>query len=219
MKKFLSLLLATIMLLSLCACGGSTDDIRGETVPQAATPEETPEYSFGKTTGNLYKNDFLGMSCELPADWVFYTEQQLLEMNNIAGEYVDEDTLEQLKNATIIYDMYASDANFSSITVNLEKFNLLQMATLDIKASLEGQKDGIISSYQSMGYSDIQVEYQKITVDGQEYDGLVINASIQGISFYAKAFAFKKGNYLANVTVSSVGSDATDTILGYIDMQ
>ena len=219
MKKILSLLLATIMLLSLCACGGSTDDVRGETSPQATSSEETPEYSFGKASGSSYKNDFLGISCELPEGWVFYTEQQLLEMNNIISEFVDEDALEQLRNASIIYDMYASDSNFNSITVNLEKFNALQMATLDIKASLEGQKDGIISSYQGMGYQDIQVEYQKVTVDGQEYDGLVIDASIQGVSFYAKAFAFKKGNYLANVTVASVGSDATDTILSYIDMQ
>ena len=235
MKKIICSLLAILMLVSLCACGSVDDssDIRGEIiggniVPETTDPVETdpvetdpPEtessFSFGKSTGNTYQNDFLGLSCTLPEDWTFYSDQQILEMNNLVGEYLDENAAKQLENASIIYDMMAlKQEDGSNISVNLEKLTALQLLSLDIKAVLEAQIDIIVSTYENMGYTDVQVVSEKVTVDGEEYDSLCISAKIQGIDFYSTAFAFLKGNYLANITVSSLVEDNTATYLSYL---
>lgn len=226
MKKFLCLFLSIMMLISLFGCfgGNEPDDVRGdisgETGAQSTgSNEEKPEFSLGTATNNTYTNAFLGMSCTLPAEWVFYTDEQILEINNIVGDVVDEDIAERLENADIIYDMFATyETEGSSINVNLEKLSALQLISLDIKQILEAQIDTIKTAYENMGYTDTNVAYEKITVDGKEFDGLTITAKILGIDFYATIFAFAKGNYLANVSICSIETDKTDAILSYFTL-
>lgn len=226
MKKLFCILLTVTMLLSLCLCfaGCETEDIRGTvssdptdpTESQApSTPNNEPTFGLGNTTGHTYKNDFLGISCTLPANWVFATEKQLLEMNNVVGDYMDEDVAELLKNATIIYDMSAQyQAEGSTVNVNMEKLNALQLLSLNIKQVLEAQIPGIISTYENIGYTDVNVAYEKITVDGTEFDGLRLNAKIQGLDMNLIVFTFLRGSYLANVTVGSLNADAINEVLG-----
>lgn len=228
MKKLLCLLLTAFMLISLCSCFGKDDpeDVRGEIFTnddkqnEGKTDDGEAEFSLGKVSSNTYNNEFLGLSCTIPSEWQFYTDEQILEINNIVADTVDEDVKKQLENATIVYDMYATNlTEGSGINVNLEKLNVLQIAALNIKNTLESQIDTIKSSYENMGYTDTKLEYQKITVDGKEFDALKYAATIQGINFYGVTFSFLKGNYLASVSVSSLMTDKTDTILGYFDVK
>lgn len=223
MKKILSLLLIALMVCSLCGCFGdnTTDDVRGDiNSAEQNSQQSEPEFSLGASANNTYKNDFLGISCTLPSEWVFYTDKQILELNNIVGDLVDEDVAKQLENANTIYDMLATyQDEGSSINVNLEKLSAAQIINLDIKKTLESQISAIESSYANMGYTDIKTAYQKIKVDGKEFDGLKITAKIQGIDFYVVVFTFRKSNYLANVTVSSLQTDKTDTFLGYFTVK
>lgn len=196
-----------------------SEDVRGEVISgdNAADPTESlPEFSMGKAENGIYKNDFLGLTCTVPAGWEFYTDEQIREMNNFTADFYDEEFAEQIQNATIIYDMLASNAaDGSSINVNLEKLNPAQMLILDVKKSLEAQIDTIKSTYENMGYTNTQVQYQKVTVDGQELDGLMIKAQIQGIDLYCTLFSFTKGSYMANVSVTTTQADTTSQILGY----
>ena len=225
-------MLSAIMLLSLCGCLGNNDDVRGDITnnDQSQTEssnsndnsssESEPEFSLGKATGTTYNNEFLGLSCNIPSGWRFYSEKEILELNNLVGEVVDDETAEQLKNADLIYDMYAiNEADASGININLEKHTVLQVASLNLKNVLESQIDTIKSAYQNMGYTDIAANYQKTTVDGKEFDSLKITAKIQGIDFYLIVFTFKKGAYVANVTVNSLTTDKTADILGYFDVK
>jgi len=75
------------------------------------------------------------------------------------------------------------------------------------------QTDAIVSTYQNMGYTDVAVNYENITVDGKKFDALRIEAKIQGYDFYGIAFSFIKNSYLANVTVTSLQTDKINTIL------
>lgn len=220
MKKTICIFLAIFMMVGLCGCfgGDETNNVRGDIVSGNGANE--PEFSLGKSANNTYNNAFLGLSCTLPGEWVFYTDEQILELNNIVGDVIDEDTAELLENASIIYDMNASyDAEGCSTNVNLEKLNAVQLISLDIRQTLEAQIEAIQSAYENMGYTDTHVEYQKVTVDGKEFDGLRLTANAQGVAFYVTIFTFRKGSYLANVSVSSFGTDKTDTILRYYTVQ
>ena len=223
MKKAACLFLAVIMLTGLCGClaENGTDDVRGNVVSgNNSQNAQEPELSLGKTENNTYNNEFLGLSCTLPSDWVFYTDEQILELNNIIGDVLGEEIAQQLKNANVIYDMVASSqTEGSSLNVTLEKLSAVQMINLDIKQALEAQFDTMKSSYQNMGYTDIRMEYEKIEVDGKEFDGLKLVAKIQGYDFYVTAFAFRKSNYLANVTVCSFEKSRVEAILDYFTVK
>ena len=120
MKKILSLICVLTVLLSLCfaGCGNISDAIANEI---------EPEFSMGKISGGTYRNDFLGLSCTIPQGWEFYSEEQLLQLNNIVGEFMDEEVQEQLKNANMVFDMFAQNAiGDSSINVNMEKLAATQ---------------------------------------------------------------------------------------------
>ena len=158
----------------------------------------------------------------MPDAWYFYTDEEILELNNITltDDIVGEDYLKQLENATVIYDMYAvNEESGSSININLEKLNALQIATLDLKKTLEAQIDTIVSAYQNMGYTDVKVYYQKVTVDGKEFDGLRLTAKIQGIDFNGVVFTFRKSNYLANITLATLAEDTTGALLDCFTIQ
>ena len=214
MKKFLSLLLVGLMLLSLCGCFGD-QDVRGE-----VEGGNDPEFSLGTAKSGTYKNDFLGISCTLPSGWTFYSDKEIRELNNLTMDMLDEDIAERLEKANIIYDMFATcQTTGSNMNVVLEKLSTAQTIKLDIKATLEAQFDTLKSSYESMGYTNISVKYQKVKVDGKEFDGLRLTAKIQGIDFYTTMFAFKKSNYLANVTICSLQTDQTGTVLGYFTVE
>lgn len=234
MKKILCLFLSVMMLLSLSVClaGCGPEDVRGDVVENNATQNPTenktptdtqtptqnetePDFSMGKATGSAYKNDFLGISWTLPEGWVFYSDEQIQQLNNVVGDYVDEEVAEKLKELPIIYDMYAQHTtDGSSVNINMEKLNALQIATLNIKQTLEAQIPTIKDTYANIGYTDTKVEYQKVTVDGKEFDGLKLTAKIQGIDFTMVIFTFRKSNYLANVSVGSLQAETLEEILG-----
>ena len=214
MKKFLSFLLVAVMLFSMSACT-IDEEVRG-TVGSDPNAEET--FSLGTTESNRYHSEFLGLSCTLPSEWVFYTDEEILELNNIVAGAMDEDVAAAIENADLIYDMYASNPNdYSSVNINLEKHTVLEITAINLKASLEAQFAAIKSTYENMGYTNVQIRYEKITVDGRELDAAVITAEIAGLTFNATAFCFKKGRYLANVSVSAFGADNVNTILSYFD--
>ena len=196
--------------------GYGNDDVRGDIISgdNNASQETEPEFSMGKAANGVYKNDFLGLSCTLPAGWEFYSDEQIKEMNNITADFYTEEFSQQIQNATIIYDMLAVNTeNNSSINLNLEKLNPLQMIGLDIKQVLESQFDTIKTTYENMGYTGVDVQYKKVSVDGKELDGLVTTANIQGVNLYCVLFSFPKGSYLANVSITTIQTDTTQQIL------
>ena len=200
-----------------------TDPTETQAIPEETqtVPEETQAvFSMGKTGNGVYTNDFLGLSCTVPAGWEFYSDQQILEMNNMAEDYYTDEILEQMQNATIIYDMVVTDPETgNNANINLEKFTRPQILTMDLRQVLENQIDSIKTVYENMGYTDVQVQYRKVTVDGRELDGLYITAQMQEMTLYAQNFAFTKGNYLANVAIASFYTDRTDEILNYFSFQ
>ena len=212
MKKMFSLMLAISLLVSLCGCVSDTD-VRGD-ITNTVPKETENSFVLGKTENNCYQNDYLGITCTLPSEWEFYTDEQILQINNFAVDFFDEDFAEVLKNATIIYDMYAMNTNDSgNVNVNLEKFSVWQIATLDLKTSIEKQLPSLETSFSNLGYTNIQTSYQKVTVDGKEYDAAKVTAEINGIKYYGVTFCFKKGIYVANISVSSMYTDKIDTLL------
>ena len=222
MKKLLALALTLIMLFALSACGN--EDVRGNITPNPDTnssenkDDNTTEESFslGKTNGGTYTNDYLGLTCTLPSGWEFYSEEQILALNNLTAEAAGDEIAEAINSANVIQDMYAmNSAEGCNITMALEKGTPLQVAAANLEEVTKSQISVLKSSYEGMGYTNVDIAYQKIMIDGKQYDGLRLNVTIQNLNFYGYIFSFKKGSYIASVAFGSLGADKTSEIATY----
>jgi hypothetical protein len=173
------------------------------------------EFNFGKTSGLTYKNEFLGLGCELKDGWTFYTDEQIRELNNIANSYTDAEVKEVIENATIIYDMYAATSDLSSnMNINLEKRSILESGSVEtIKQLLGNSIDAMESTYRNMGYTNVSFEVSDIKVDGETLAGVNGVAEIEGMNFYTTVFCIKKGQYLASVTIASFDANELQSLL------
>jgi len=208
MKKLFCILLVTLMLLGLCAC--SKGNIGDSFIP---TPTE-PEFSLGSSSNNTYKNDFIGLSCTLPSEWVFLTDEEILELNDLVGDMAGDQIKEALENATVIYDMYATaNGGLNSVNVTMEKLNVVQSASYTPKSYMEAQFDALKSALENMGCSNVNIRYEKIVVDGKTFDGAKVTASISGVPFYETLFCFKQDRYMVNVAIGAAQTDNTAEIL------
>ena len=208
MKKLFCVLFVTLMLLSLCSC--KDNNIRGSITP---TPTD-PQFSLGSSKNNTYKNDFLGLSCTLPSEWVFLTDEEILELNNLVGDMAGDQFKEALEKATVIYDMYATaNGGLNSINVTMEKLNVVQSASYTPKSYMEAQFSALKTALENMGCSNVNIQYEKIMVDGKAFDGAKVTASISGVPFYETLFCFKKDRYMVNIAIGSAQTDQTAAIL------
>ena len=194
MKKLIAVLLAVCTVFALCACGAGKD-IGGS----VTLGEDDSSFQLGTINGGVYENSYLGVGISLDDSWDIYDEEQLAELIGLTAEqFDDEKYVEQLKNADMFYDFFAS-AEQGLVTVNIIIQNM----------SLEQMDEQL----QSAGFSDISAE--KITVDfaGAERTGIKSSSLYQGADYFTQQVFIKHGKYMAIFTVSSFFEDITGDVL------
>ena len=236
MKKLLICLLACVLILAMAGCaadqtGGNgttathpntnastpSDPSTEPTVPSQPAPSQSDpsgELSLGVITGTKYENTFIGIGFDLPEGWSFYTDEQIKELNNIAGELAGQDYLDALKNATVIYDMMAASATQTdNIIVNLEKATSAQLNSLNLASNFEASFSLIKSSLENMGYQNVTHEVVTLTIDGQDFTAMNISATISGVTMYQTSIAIKCSGYLASLSVTTFDAAGTASLL------
>ncbi len=191
------------------------DETAGEEVAEDADTEESDdEFSLGKTDGLVYENAFIGLGCTLPSDWSFYTDEEIMELNNYTADFMGEEYEEMVKNAQIVYDMYAVDGtDMNSINVTLEKIDNRMLAGIDVADIYAQNKSAFETMYTSMGCSNVLVNQVTIDIEGEEFAGIEISAEINGYTLYQKCFGVKCNGYLASLAITTYGDISPDDIL------
>lgn len=211
MKKLLAIFMVLVMVLSFAACGTKGDDIRGE---QTGGESSEAEFSLGSASGLTYESEFIGIGCKLDEGWTFYTDAQIKELNDVTEDLAGEEYAEAMKNANVVYDMYALGSNQAdSVSVNLEKVNSVQLLTLDIKKNFETIYPSLKSTLENIGCTDISYEMGKVTIGDKEFDCMDISSQANGVKLYQKLVAKKCNGYLANITITTVNEDNTDDVI------
>ncbi len=238
MKKLTAIILTLTMLFAFAACGSTPDEdeIRGEQVvntTEAPSPSEDvtdapdtnvtadpdtnvtePEFSLGDVEGLNYENKFIGIGCNLPSDWVFYTDEQIRELNNVVTDMAGEEYEDFMESATIVYDMFATSSDqVSNINVNLEKADPLAIAVTDLADSLEQSIPMVKQGLENMGATVTEAEVGTVMIDGEEFDCLRVTAEIYGISMNVLTFGKKCNGYMAAVSITATSEDALQEIL------
>ncbi len=227
MKKLLALLMILVMLFSFAGCG-EEKDVRGEqtdntksdvvsedeTDSQDEETESEAEFSMGSVAGLKYENKFIGIGCNLPEGWSFYTDEQIKELNNVAIDMAGEEYEEMIKDASIVYDMYAESSNqMDNINVNLEKGTALQFAAFDVVENYKAIASTVISSYENMGYTNCEYEISEVTIDGKKFDCMNFTAEISGLTMNQTMISIKcSNNYVANIAVTSAENNVADIL-------
>ncbi len=183
------------------------------TVPDD-TSSTSKDFSMGNIAGNVYVNDFIGIRFKLDSGWTFYDDDKIKELNQLAMDLAGDEVEEILKNASVVYDMYATDGDqLNNVIVNLEKASALQLVTLDIAENYKALIPLLKESFKNMGYENINCEIIKVTVDGKTLDALHTSAEINGVKMYQTLTQTKCTGYLACMSVTTYFEDTTSDLL------
>lgn len=216
MKRILSVCLVLLMLLSLCACGGGSEEqIRGEQITNNTQPAtEGPDFSLGTTSGVTYENAFIGIGCNLPEGWVFYSDDEIRQLNNITADVAGEEYQELMEQAAVVYDMYAvAPDGMSNMNVNLEKVPQIQLLVLDLEENLKKIGPTLQETMENMGFADYTYETGTKTIAGESFVCLNCHGTLSGVDMYQTMLSIKCNGYLASVTLTSFGENTIDQLL------
>ncbi len=166
------------------------------------------DYLLGKTEGNVYTSTSIGMTFEKEEEWVYYSDEQIKQINNIAMDMIGDELAEMLRNAPIIYDMVVVDGN-NNMSVLLGKVDSDRLKEMDIAEFFEEAAPASKSACEAMGYKNLAHEIIKIDVDGVTLDALLITGEIRGMPMYQTSFVKKCVGYLATVTVTVFSENTT----------
>lgn len=207
MKKIFTILIILALALCIVACGDD-DNKDGGLFGKGKS------FTFGKTNENVYESSYIGLGFNLPENWSFSDEDELNSLSGIIADRVDKNIAKQLENATIIYDMMAkSSENGDTVLVIFEKLSPAITGNYTVEELLKNQISMIKSQMKNLGYTTVDVEYAKITVDGRELDGLKTPLSGGGITQTQVNFsAFTDDGYMLGVTCSKVKGDASELL-------
>lgn len=209
MKRALAMLLAASMIFALCACGSGKQDVGG------SVSSAEPELQTGTVNGGVYENDFIGIGISLDDSWDIYDEEQLAELIGLTAEqYDDEKYVEQLKNADMFYDFFAS-AEQGLVTVNIiiQNLGLIYGTVLDEDKIVDMSLEQMDEQLQSAGFANVSAEKNSIDFAGAERVGIKSSSEYQGMAYYTQQAFIKQGKYMAIVTVSSFIEDITADVM------
>lgn len=220
-KSLLALILAVVMLFALSSCG-IEDDIRGQISNNSSDQgtasngnnEETADFGMGKSTGNVYENEFLGLGCKLDSDWVFLTDEEIAQLNGATIDMLDDEMAELMENANVIYDMQATAGDsLAMVSVNFENLGLLYGKVLSEESYVDLSIPNIETAMKSAGATIISNEKATFEVGGKTRNGIKLHTTINGVDIYQSLICIKCGDYMANVAVTTYLEDTTADLL------
>lgn len=221
--KILSAILAILMLASLASCskeperGSITneDTSSGSSETSSSSNDTTAaEYSVPVHEGNTYSSSTLGAKITLDEGWVFSTDEEIAELNNVVLDMAGEDYADQLKDADMIYDMMAAnETTGDNISVNFQNMGLVYGKVITPETYINLSVSQVEDMLSQVGAENIESSVQKVEFAGKEETALFIKSEVYGVPMYQMCIAKSCGNYIANVTITAMLEDSTPDIL------
>ena len=209
MKKFLALFMALVVFTSFAffAVGSSDDEgTSGNSDVNSGEVVETPKkLTRGTITGNVYTNDFAGVSFTKPSDWTFATEEEMKETLNAGAELTDYSDLElALAETATIYDMSAKDSIGNSVLVLCENTMLSAFKKVTEDEYLDLLKSGL-QTINGISYTYNGVN--NVTLGNTTFKRATFTAVASGVTlnqyYYVKSF----DKYVFSIIVTTTTED------------
>lgn len=219
MKKLAAMLMALVML-AATACGQQTQEQTGGTVEPGVQPEQSaagqvdtaggvPE--LGSVSGGVYTNEFAGIGCTLDETWVFYTQEQLAEVNGFFVDGTsDEDMKQLMEDNRSVQDMQAASVDgLMTVSVMFQNMGLLFGSTMSAQEYAELAAKQLPDEMSVYGLEDVTAAVTTAEFAGAERPAVVLTATVQDIPMYELMVCLKEGNYVYCVVLCSYTEDVT----------
>ena len=208
-KIILMVLIIGIILFIITGCGKEKEVIVENTIIEeelSKTEENSEEESLlGNWNNDTYENENLGLKFNLPEEWVYSTEEDVVKMMNIDTEYLEDEKefLEEMSKLNTAYYMVANNPNTGdSVTILTEKLakEVTEEKFLNqLKNDLE----------YNMSYNVGEVLKEKIS--GIEFKTLTITTSNEVTQKY---YVCKKDeHFVCIIATSTSGENNINTIM------
>ncbi len=209
MKKIIAVLLAALFALSLVSCGSgdvpdaSQDDV-GETTTETA---EAVKVSRGVITGDVYVNEFAGFTFTKPADWIYFTDEEIVNAMDGAQKENDRNFIQEaLVEKASIYDMIAQSHTGGNVVVCYENTMLTAFRKLTADEYLDELKQKIVNEssdrHTVVSFEDIEDVFFGIT----EYKKITANVISNGVEMKQAWYIRAVGGYIVGIVITA-GSD------------
>lgn len=239
MKKWIAVVLALVLALSMTACGGKEPSVSGkvepsstDTVPintdktdsaeEEVKPAEGNTVSMGRMEGGTYINEYTGYACDLNSNWTFYSAEELQDLPEDVKEMLaDTEIGDSMEGVTQFTDMMAENVEMmASVNVLYQKLSMqerLAYAVLDdgqILDEILKLQDVMIDAYTQMGMEVESLEKTTVTFLGQERTALRTVCNIDGVPGYIlQVYDYHIGQYSVTLTATTYVEDNTQWVL------
>ena len=176
--------------------------------PTSSTQTYT-ELRFGTTTGNKYQNSTIGLGFTAPSGWVFYTKEQIAEINQITVEALGSKVNEILTSSNVFYDMMASDAAGNSVNVVFERLNVSLSVDQYITLSTPSLKQALLDA----GFKSVETQVSTKKIAGKTEKCIDVVAIVEGVTVYETAFFKKVDGHMVCITSASSSLDGLNNVL------
>ena len=204
MKKWLSLMLAIVMVFLLVACNSnpSSDGGKPEESSKPDGDKEKVEISRGTIDGDVYKNEYLGFQFTKPQSWVYSTDDEIAAMVELSADKIlGESFKNAAENNPSVFDMMVVDS-LTGTNINLGYENLSKTFSSNITVSqyveaLKAQLAGV--SGMTVTFPDT---FGTAKLGNTEFTKVVCTAKAQGITMKQVYYLKKVDKFMSFVIVT-----------------
>lgn len=190
MKKLLALLLILVTVFACTACG----IIKSNNLSQQ-------DFTLGTLEKQSYKNEFLGMGCLLPGNWVYLEQDRMDKLVVEDGE---------------ICAMYATASEREVLRLDFRPMDQELLKDLDLTQFCRdylSKQSPFLSSESDPAYDSYTTP--SISVSGQSLTGLVRTVTWHGNTVIFAAFAIKCNGYVARISIATAYANRIETIMSW----
>lgn len=204
MKKVKNLSVVLLVLVLLAAL-----------LPQDALSDAAPVPMLGSVSESTYWNDQLSIGFELPgSDWYFYSEEEILEINQLTGEMLGEDYQKALDSLNGYTGMYAANSvTRENVNITVEKLSGLNTLLISEESYMQIGIKGLEEALKQMGVEDFVCSSEDLTVGGETHPGSRVSYTLQGVPICQTLVVIKSDSKMLTLTVTAMQADACDSIL------
>ena len=194
MKKILPILLAVVLSTLFVSCDIEIPEL-GDIVNAYSEPTR------GEFEENVYTSDYLGLTFNKPASWLFFTDEEIAQAMNIGAEYLGEKFEEALKNNPTVYDMMAVDVvTRTNINVGYENLSKTFSTNITVKQYVEALKSQLSQTH-GLNVS-FPEEYDTVKLGENNYTRVICETKMAGTSMTQVFYLRKINGYMGFVIVT-----------------
>lgn len=223
MKKTATIALTLALLISLASCArtdisGITSLISGSETEKDNTASSTQEPDAelpvrGSSEGAVYENASLALGIKFDDEWTLYSDAQIATLNGLAEETLGEDYTEAVKNADMIYDLYAMRSDGSSMNIIFENMGIIYGSVMSESDYIDASVSQAETTFSQMNWTLESSEKVTVTAAEQEFNALELAVNIGSGYLYETLICKKIGNHMAVMTIASVDRSVIDGII------